>query len=111
MRAGHEVSCQQSGLDGLAHLKSDPDRIDLAIIDLRLNDIPGLELLARLRGVRSDLPCILSSGHAPGIDDLPEGLRARTFLLPKPYRSRELTEMVENIQTDFNCLSDKQFSS
>jgi two-component system KDP operon response regulator KdpE len=58
-RAGHEVIVARSGEDGLAAAAtSDPD---LVLLDLRLPDLDGIEVVKRLRSW-SPVPIVLLSG-------------------------------------------------
>jgi CheY-like chemotaxis protein len=62
--------------------------------------MPGMSGLETLKAVRDRLgvvPCIFSSGHALGPDDIPTELQQATFFLPKPYRAAQLTDKVAEI--------------
>lgn len=57
--AGMEVSCAASGTEALAVMAG--RRFDLAVLDIRMDDIDGLEVLRRLREGRNEIPVILLS--------------------------------------------------
>jgi two-component system, cell cycle sensor histidine kinase and response regulator CckA len=92
-KAGIEVTSAGTGGDGLAASLADPT-ITLAIVDMTLPDMDGLELIGRLRLRNPDLKCVLSTGHALTEQDLPSELRGHVAFLPKPYRSQALIELV-----------------
>jgi len=55
------VAVAATGEDALALL---PElSVDLALIDVSLPGMNGIDLVARLNETRSDLPCIVLSGH------------------------------------------------
>ncbi len=92
-RAGIEVCTAESGTQGLAQASSDPT-IDVAIVDMTLPDIEGLELIRRIHQQRPELKCVLSTGQALTDRDIPAELAGTVSLLPKPYRSQALVETV-----------------
>jgi CheY-like chemotaxis protein len=59
----HEVMTAPTGQDGLACLRSRND-IDLILLDLRMPDICGLEVLARSRALTPVIPVIMMSMFA-----------------------------------------------
>jgi CheY-like chemotaxis protein len=67
--------------------------IDVLFSDVSMpNGMSGVELAARARQLRPGVPVILASGFAKGqIDDIPQDVA----FLPKPYRIRQLLEMVD----------------
>lgn len=69
-RAGYAVAAAARAEDGLAAYAR--DATDLVILDLNLPDVPGLELLARLRTVDPDVTVIVLTGQA----DLPTAVEA-----------------------------------
>ncbi len=67
---------------------------DLALIDLRLGGMSGLDVLSELRKRRPDTVVIMLTGHA-SIESAVEALRkgAHDYLL-KPFRQKELRESI-----------------
>jgi CheY-like chemotaxis protein len=94
-RGGHRVMLAGSGPDGLALMKKGPDRIALAVIDMSMQGMSGLETLAALRQCRPSLPAIISTGYATDDAELSVGLSANTYFLQKPYKSEDLLKAVE----------------
>lgn len=93
-RAGHEVLLSASGEQSLAMYSQASDRIDLVLLDLKLGDMSGYQILKKMRAINPSLPCIFSSGNCPKIKNIPEELRPKTLVLEKPYRASQLADMV-----------------
>ncbi|MFQ6008348.1 MAG: response regulator [Candidatus Zixiibacteriota bacterium] len=96
-RAGFDVLTAPTGQSGLELYAEHQSQVDLVLLDLTMEDMPGLETLKRLREVSPDLPCLISSGSVPGIYDLPEELKHNVQFLQKPYRANQLTEAVNQM--------------
>ena len=61
-RLGHAVSSQSQSLNGLRAFSDEPDEFDLAILDLDMPDLTGLELGQRFRRIRPGFPVMVYSG-------------------------------------------------
>jgi two-component system, cell cycle sensor histidine kinase and response regulator CckA len=59
---GHQVVTADSGRRGLELLKQKPDAIDLVVLDLTMPEQSGEQTLDQLRGVRSTIPVVITSG-------------------------------------------------
>ena len=59
---GHQVMTADSGRRGLELLKQRPDAIDLVVLDLTMPEQSGEQTLVQLRGVRSTIPVVITSG-------------------------------------------------
>ena len=57
----YEVVPAATGADALAKLCREP--VDLVVLDHRLPDLTGLEVLSRLRSIRPNLPVIMLTGY------------------------------------------------
>ena len=96
-REGFDVLTAESGQSGLKLFSENFLQIDLILLDLTMNDIPGVETLKRIREISPNLPCIISSGQEPGPNELPDELNQNVCFLQKPYRAKQLLEMVSQI--------------
>ncbi|MCA9412295.1 MAG: response regulator, partial [Candidatus Omnitrophica bacterium] len=77
--------------------KADPDSFSLAIVDVLMPVMGGEELVQEIAKIRPDFPILLSSGYAPK-SSLDEKIKKKEIeFLPKPYRSRQLLEKVEQM--------------
>ncbi len=90
--AGFVVDESADGREGLYFGEEFP--LDLAIIDLGLPEIPGLELIRRLRAGGRDFPILVLTARADWKDKV-EGLEAGADdYLTKPFHNAELMARV-----------------
>lgn len=79
-----------NGLEAVERVREAADRYALAVVDLSMPDLDGIEALGRIRVLKPDLPALLVSGYGPEavqgrLADLPG-----VSLLPKPFGREEL---------------------
>ena len=68
--------------------------LDLAVFDFCMPEMNGLELHARIRQLRPELPCIMVTGYST-IENYLKAINSGVFeYLNKPYRNRELLKVV-----------------
>lgn len=91
-RDGHTVSEAASGEDALKLAATQP--FDLALIDLKLKDIGGLQVMAELRRFQPNIPVIVLTAHA-SLETAVEALRqgAHDYLF-KPCTTVDLRASV-----------------
>ncbi|HUZ12758.1 MAG TPA: response regulator transcription factor [Caulobacteraceae bacterium] len=91
---GHAVKAYYDGVTGLAALEGDPP--DLAILDVKMPRMDGMEVLKRLRQT-SELPVIILTSKDEEIDEiLGFNLGADDFI-HKPFSQRLLIERVKAV--------------
>jgi CheY-like chemotaxis protein len=96
-RYGYSVVTAESGREALELLAKQPDlTLHMAIIDIVLNDMTGLELAKEIRSVRPALPILFISSYSQNPALRPESLRHIPFL-PKPFTSITLTETIRQM--------------
>jgi DNA-binding response OmpR family regulator len=84
-----------TGNQGLNIFNENSKIVDCIILDLSLPDIPGEEVLQRLRELSSTLKIIISSGTSdPEVEEQVIDLGANSFLA-KPFRINELFNEIE----------------
>jgi two-component system, cell cycle sensor histidine kinase and response regulator CckA len=59
---GHQVVTADSGRRGLEVLEAAPNAVDLVVLDLTMPEQSGEQTLEQLRGVRSNIPVVITSG-------------------------------------------------
>jgi DNA-binding NtrC family response regulator len=90
---GHEVSGEMSGLEiGIKIFKLGPDAL---VIDSRIDDIDGMDLIVEIQKAFPRLPIIIFSGHYVCKND-PRTLAANHYL-SKSSGLSELTRKIELI--------------
>lgn len=92
--SGMMVESATDGLTGLRMIQEDPS-IDLAILDLMLPGLSGLELLTKIREEGYQIPVIILSAKK-SVDDKVAGLqRGADDYLVKPFSFSELLARVQ----------------
>ncbi|HVX09762.1 MAG TPA: sigma-54 dependent transcriptional regulator [Pirellulales bacterium] len=92
-RVGYDCTVATSGTDGAREIEQ--DRFDIVITDLVMNDLDGLEILARAKNDLPDAEVILLTGHGTvpsAVTAMQQG--AFNYLL-KPLDIKQLRAVVE----------------
>ena len=89
---GYEAVVAANGTEAIAAAEKRP--FSLALIDLMLPDMPGLEIMARIKAISPLMEAIILTGHA-SMDTAIEATRqgAYAYLL-KPYQMEELLRLI-----------------
>ncbi|MCC6673015.1 MAG: PAS domain S-box protein [Planctomycetes bacterium] len=93
-RAGYRVLLARNGEEALRVAREHRAAIRLAIVDLSMPGIGGVELFTRLRETMPELAVLFSSGHDPHPSDADQIARPGTAFLRKPFDGRELVAAV-----------------
>jgi two-component system response regulator ChvI len=91
---GHKVKGYYDGATGLAALESDPP--DLAILDVKMPRMDGMEVLRRLRQT-SELPVIILTSKDEEIDEILGFNLGADDYIHKPFSQRLLIERVKAV--------------
>jgi len=91
---GHTVSACHDGVSGLESLTSSPP--DLAILDVKMPRMDGMELLRRLRQT-SDMPVIMLTSKDEEIDEILGFNLGADDYIHKPFSQRLLLERVKAV--------------
>ena len=96
-RSGYEVVAVSDGAQALASV--DERKPDLAVLDITMPGINGLEVLRRLRADTrtSGLPVVLLSAQVQEADVDRGFATGASAYLKKPFSPRELTERVADL--------------
>jgi two-component system response regulator ChvI len=89
---GHTIKAYYDGAAGLAALENDPP--DLAILDVKMPRMDGMEVLRRLRR-SSDLPVIILTSKDDEIDEILGFNLGADDYIHKPFSQRLLIERVK----------------
>jgi len=103
---------QYDGTDGAEFLKfldqSDPELLDILLLDLKMKSVSGLDVLKHCRSVRPDLKVIVISSH---YQDHSIGFMTRegvAAFLPKGITPKHLLEIVKYVQCNGVYLTKEQ---
>jgi two-component system response regulator ChvI len=91
---GHTVKAYFDGASGLAALEADPP--DMAILDVKMPRMDGMEVLRRLRQT-SDLPVIILTSKDEEIDEILGFNLGADDYIHKPFSQRLLIERVKAV--------------
>jgi two-component system response regulator AtoC len=92
---GHEVHVAELGADGVAAAsKVAPD---LVLLDLRLPDCSGLEVLSEIHEIDAEIPVVLMTAHGSVGDAVDAMRRGAADYLQKPLDLDELQLLVERV--------------
>jgi PAS domain S-box-containing protein len=92
---GFAVDTALNGLEGVELANN--HRYSIVLTDLGMPDISGWEVAARIHEIQPETPVVLMTGWAAEIrQDRLEEARIRA-LLPKPFRSDELLELLSKV--------------
>ncbi len=91
---GHAVKAYYDGAAGLAALENDPP--ELAILDVKMPRMDGMEVLRRLRRT-SDLPVIILTSKDDEIDEILGFNLGADDYIHKPFSQRLLLERVKAV--------------
>ncbi len=96
-RLGHTVDIAETGQAALDKCRQCPCPFQVVVLDLKLPDIGGAELLPDLLAAAPALHVVISSGTPFTNEWLPPEQRHRVSSLLKPYMPKELLEALSAI--------------
>lgn len=98
-KAGYEVATAETGKEAIG--KAEKNRYDLALVDVRLPDMDGTDLLTKFQDIAPDTVKIVITGFPSletGVKALDGGADA---YLVKPVKPEELLSLIgEKLKTD-----------
>ena len=97
-RAGFDVTCAENGAEALALLERQP--FDLLLVDLKMPEIDGMQVVAAARQRQSDIAIIVLTGHG-SLDTALEGLHQGIFDYLQKTTAPEL--VIERVQAGLNA--------
>lgn len=94
---GYRVTGKVGSVEAWEVFQATPELFDLVITDMTMPGLTGIDLAARVKGLRADLPVILCTGFSEIVKGkLPEELGANE-ILAKPYQVSEIARTVRRI--------------
>lgn len=95
---GYHTIIANSGIQALKYLHELPGKIDLVLLDLRMPEMGGLQVLKTIRSDYGALPVIILTGYGEDREKV-ENLGIEGFMT-KPYSLEELYKKVASILKD-----------
>jgi len=96
-KLGYDVLVAKSGMEAIDILKTQPEDIDLVILDMIMPDMSGGDTFDYLKAINPDIKVLLSSGYSltgQATDILKRGCNG---FIQKPFRMNELSLKIEEI--------------
>jgi DNA-binding NtrC family response regulator len=103
MLEGFEVKTTFSGEEGVAAAAQEV--FDVAVVDLQMPGIDGIEVQRRLKDLQPDLPCIVLTGHGSVENALESGKYNAFKFLSKPV---DMDTLIETIQAAHDLRRQKE---
>lgn len=94
-RMGWPAVTADNGHAALSLVQSAPHDFGLAIVDLTMPGMSGIEVFERLSELAPQLPVVLSSGYTDRGHEVGSAMSAAAGFLRKPYGMNEVREVVE----------------
>ena len=96
---GYRVLSAETAAQGLSALASPEAPVDLAILDVKLPDMSGLDALAKIRSdeATKDIPIIVISGHATVYDAVQAIKLGASDFFEKPLARERVLVSVQNV--------------
>ncbi len=97
-KKGHGVICSEKGLDAVAIIGK--DKPDLVILDMKLKDTSGYEIIGRLRSNKetSRTPIIAMSGYSEELSRIGERQEELALVsIAKPFNLEDLSSIVRKL--------------
>ncbi|WP_300457029.1 sigma-54 dependent transcriptional regulator [Desulfobacula sp.] len=89
---GYDVETALSGQKGLEKIFNDP--FDLILLDIRLPDITGIEILKKINEKKMDVSVIIMTGHGT-VENAVEAMKNGAFdFITKPFNEKELEKSI-----------------
>ena len=91
---GYQVTTAENGSEGISYAK-DQD-FDIALIDLKMPDVNGIEVLKKVRESHPNTVCFITTAFA-SYDNAIESTKTGAFdYIPKPFTSEELIKKMKD---------------
>ncbi|HLK62185.1 MAG TPA: response regulator [Bryobacteraceae bacterium] len=93
----YNVLTAPSGEMALRVLQSNNNQVDLAVLDVMMPFMNGIELAGRIQKANPDIPVVLMTGYGPAEIARVVGENNPYRIIWKPFTSESLRRMVENV--------------
>lgn len=93
-KVGCSVTAVETGQEALTKLET--QTYDAAVIDVRLQDTDGLDLLNRIEKIAPDMTKIMLTGYPSEKDRIRALEQGADYYLAKPIKSETLIEIIES---------------
>lgn len=100
--AGLSVHLVQRGREALKVIKR--EQVDIALLDLRLPDIEGVDLLREIRKTDADITCVIMTAYG-SIERAVEAMRLGAYdFITKPFDVEQLIKVINRMLETKRCV-------
>ena len=93
-RLGYEVTARTNSVDALELFRRSPQRFDLVISDMTMPGLSGIQLIGKIKKIRTDIPVVICSGFSDQIDEeKSREIGIRGYIM-KPVIQREMAVVI-----------------
>lgn len=104
---GYEVNTFSNPLEALKHLES--ERYDVAILDLKMPDIDGMEVLKIIKEKYPDMIVVIITGYA-SVKTAVESIKLGAYdYVPKPFTTDELSAVVKKALENKKLVNENKY--
>jgi len=103
---GYFLDVASSGLQGLEKLRK--DTFDLVLLDIKLPEMNGLEILTRIKQEMADVYVIMMTGHGTVANTVEAMKKAAFDFITKPFAEEQLVQAVAKALENKNLVRENQ---
>lgn len=96
-KLGYQVVTRTSASDALEAFRSDPFQFDIVVSDQTMPHLTGIQLTAKLRNIRPDIPVILCTGFSEHIDENNFAAKGINGFVMKPILKDDLHQKIQTV--------------
>ena len=96
-RLGYQIEKQLNPVKALKLFKAKPDSFDLIITDMAMPQMTGVNLVEKLKSIRSDIPVIICTGHSAVIDQEKSKLIGIDGFVMKPVSKSKIAKAIRKV--------------
>jgi DNA-binding NtrC family response regulator len=95
-KAGHIVTCAETGDEGLREIRDPSSNIDVVLLDQLMPGMSGTDVLDQIKAMDPNLPVIIITGFVTEETAAEIIKRGARNCLPKPFTPEQLRNAVKN---------------
>mgnify|MGYP006287559887 CR=1 FL=1 len=96
-REGYTVLTARNGVEALEIFKKDPEKIDLAVLDVIMPQLGGHEAFVEMQKKRQELKALFASGYSENAIHTDFVLKEGLTLIQKPYSRKNLLRTIRKV--------------
>ena len=105
-REGHRVSTLVKPMDALLEVKE--GRYQIVLLDIRMPELDGIQLLRQIRAIDSDV-CVIIMTAYPSVDSAIDTMKADAFdYLRKPFDNDQLRDVIQRAVREKGLMVDAE---